>query len=93
MELLRNLPIGKKFALIAITIFVAAISVVIIMVQALTTLSASSDWGWQRLTAAQQITLDSVIKLGEQSQTVGNIINSVAALAEQSNSVGGQCGH
>ena len=41
--------------------------------------------GLHRGREQMQSIADSVIKLGEQSQTIGNIINSVAALAEQSN--------
>lgn len=41
--------------------------------------------GLHRGREQMQSIADSVIKPGEQSQTIGNIINSVAALAEQSN--------
>jgi len=41
--------------------------------------------GLHRAREQLQSIADSVIKLGEQSQTIGNIINSVAELAEQSN--------
>ena len=62
MELLKHLSIGKKFALIALTNFTVAILVVVVMVKALTNLGESSDRGWQRFAASQQIALASHLR-------------------------------
>lgn len=57
MQLLTHLSIGKKFALIALTVFIVASVVVVITVKALAKLGESSDRGWQRLAATRQIML------------------------------------
>ena len=59
MELLKHLSIGKKFALIVITLLIVASLVVVVMTNALSKLGESSDRGWQRLAATQQIGLAS----------------------------------
>lgn len=55
MPLLAHLSIGKKFALIAITIIAVASVVFVVTTNELTQLGESSDRGWQRLAATQQI--------------------------------------
>lgn len=62
MELLKHLSIGKKFALIALTILIAASLVVLVTIKALTNLGESSDRGWQRFAASQQIALASRLR-------------------------------
>ncbi|NOT53781.1 MAG: HAMP domain-containing protein [Deltaproteobacteria bacterium] len=62
MELIKNLPVATKFAFIAITIIVVATVVVVVTYKELTQLGESSDRGWQRLAATQQIMLASRLR-------------------------------
>lgn len=62
MPLLAHLSIGKKFALIAITIIVVASAVVVVTTTALSQLGESSDRGWQRFAASQQIAIASGLR-------------------------------
>lgn len=55
MELLKNLSIRKKIVFIALTVIFIATSVLVLTITELSRLGESSDRGWQRLAAAQQL--------------------------------------